>query len=666
MSEPRPGDFDPQLLDDFFAEADEHLLRIRVELERLESSVGKSQPDRAVVKELFGQFHSLKGICALIGLGPAEAVAHSSEDCLRLMRDGQFLLSDDGLDVLIRAARKLEQIVAAFGSHKPIPEHESVLALIAEQCRSAATAEIMPKPAIETSPTDLTELVAKANRDGKLLWVYRFTPTPELHSAGTNVNSIREELSSVGEILKATPQVGGEQALSFEFIVATREPPGDQTAWQAKGVTVAAYDIASLALPDSLVIRASEGSDQNPFLAPSHIVRVDLKQLDELMRITAELVIHRFRLETQLAKVNGQAGRVDLSGVQEVSGGLARSLKELRNAIMRVRLVPVAEIFARMPFVVRDLATSTKKKAKLRLEGQDTAIDKFVIERLKDPLLHLVRNAFSHGVESAEERVAVGKPEEATIELSARTVGDSVIIRIRDDGRGIPQERIIERARNFGIPIASTVDDQAILQIICTPGFSTREDTDRASGRGVGMTVVQGAIRELGGNLTLETQEGRGTQFTIRLPLTLAIADTLIVAAAGQKCAIPQSFVREIVHADEADVQMANGIEVIRYQDGILPILRLAKIFQLASQPKTRSCVLVVHSERGSVGLLTEQVLGQREVVVSALRDPLIQVPGIAGATELGDGKPVLILDAAMLTAGIVRPPQLEGAQHQT
>jgi len=391
---------------------------------------------------------------------------------------------------------------------------------------------------------------------------------------------------------------------------------------------------------------------------------VDLKHLDDLMRITAELVIHRFRLETQLAKVNGQSARADLSGVQEVSGGLARSLKELRNAIMRVRLVPVAEIFARMPFVVRDLATATRKKAKLRLEGQDTAIDKFVIERLKDPLLHLVRNAFSHGVESAEERVAAGKPEEAIIELSARTAGDSVIIQIKDDGRGISHERIVERARNLGLPIPATVDDQAILQIICTPGFSTREDTDRASGRGVGMTVVQGSIRELGGNLTLETQEGRGTQFTIRLPLTLAIAETLIVSAAGQKCAIPQSFVREIVHTNETEVQLANGIEVIPYRDGILPILRLAKIFRLASQPKTRSCVLVVCSERGSVGLLTEEVLGQREVVVSALRDPLIQVAGIAGATELGDGKPVLILDAAMLTAGSVRPPQSEGAQY--
>ncbi len=662
MSEERPNDLDPQLLDDFFAEADEHLLRIRVGLERLDSSVGKPQADLAVVKELFGQFHSLKGICALIGLGPAEALAHRSEDCLRLMRDGQSQLSAEGLEALSAVARKLEEIVAAFGSHKPIPSHESVLAQIAKEWRKAPAPETPPKPAIDTTPTDVTERVEKAKADGKMLWVYTVTPTKELHSAGINVNSVREELSRVGEIFKATPRVNGKEALAFDFLVASLQAPKDLAAWQAQGVAVVPWQEDLDESPDSPA-STTAGSEPNPFLTPSHIVRVDLKRLDDLMRITGELVIHRSRLETQLNQANGSGRRGDLRGVQEVSGGLARSLRELREAIVRVRLVPVAQIFARMPFVVRDLATETRKKAKLRLEGQDTEIDKFVIESLKDPLLHLVRNAFSHGVESPKERAAAGKPEEATIELSARAAGDSVIIRIKDDGRGISQEGIVERARKLGQPIPSIIDDQAILQMICASGFSTREDADRASGRGIGMTVVQAAIRELGGHLSLETQEGRGTQFTIRLPLTLAIADTLIVAAAGQKCAIPQSSVREIVQTNEADVQIANGIEVIPYREGVLPIIRLSKIFRLASQPKAKSCVLVVSSERGSVGLLTEEVLGQREVVVSALRDPLIQLPGIAGATELGDGKPVLILDAASLTAGSVRPPEPEAVQ---
>ena len=176
------------------------------------------------------------------------------------------------------------------------------------------------------------------------------------------------------------------------------------------------------------------------------------------------------------------------------------------------------------------------------------------------------------------------------------------------------------------------------------------------------MTVVHATVRELGGNLTLDSEEGRGTQFTIRLPLTLAVADALIIAAAGQRCAIPQSSVREIFHTSEAQIQIANGIEVLPYREGVLPVVRLAGLFRLSSAPNAKMCLLVLTSDRGSVGLLAEQVLGQREIVVSALRDPLIQVPGISGATELGDGKPVLILDAPALTSGSVRPPETEAA----
>jgi len=377
-----------------------------------------------------------------------------------------------------------------------------------------------------------------------------------------------------------------------------------------------------------------------------------------LMRITGELVIQRSRLDAQLARLNGNGGHGDLRGVQEVSGGLGRSLKELREAIMRVRLIPVAEIFARMPFVVRDLSRQTQKKVRLQLGGQETEVDKYLIERLKDPLLHLVRNAFSHGVETPAERAAASKPEDATIELAASTVGDSVIVEVRDDGRGINPNAIAQRARKLGLEVPETLDNEALLKILCSSGFSTREDVDLTSGRGVGMAVVQATVRELGGNLSLDTEEGRGTRFTIRLPLTLAIAETFIVEAAGQTCAVPQSFVREILHQREADIQTVNGIEMISYREGVLPVVRLANLFRLTGAPKPKLCLLVIASDRGSVGLLTEQVIGQREVVVSALQDPLIQVPGISGATELGDGKPVLILDGAALTSGPVRPPE--------
>ncbi|HVV00909.1 MAG TPA: chemotaxis protein CheA [Verrucomicrobiae bacterium] len=644
--------------DDFLAEADEHLTGIRRGLLELESSVGKARPDSKTVESLFLELHSLKGISAIAGLASAEAVAHGTEDMLRLMRDGRMGLTAKGLEVLTAAAHKLEEVISAFRSNDPLPGCESLLASLRAQCELAPSGS-GPVPAASGGlDADLLTKTEEAKARGLQLWVYTFTPAKNLDASGIGVMAIREELQKRGEILKATPRVRGKGALKFEFLIAARDTPTDLAEWERKGVSVQAATAENLNVETAPAGAGAQPIEHNPFLAPSHVVRVDLKRLDELMRITGEMVIHRSRLDTQLAKAQIGTGHVDLRGVREASGALSRSLKELREAIMRVRLVPVAEIFTRMPFVVRDLARQTQKKVKLELAGQDTAIDKYLIERLKDPLLHLVRNAFSHGVETAEERAASGKPEEATITLSASNVADSVIIRVKDDGRGINPIAIRERARLLGHETPESPDNKAILDFLCAPGFSTREDADRASGRGMGMTVVNTIVRELGGSLTLESEKGRFTQFTIRLPLTLAIAETLLVEAAGQKCAIPQSFVREILHATEDQVQMANGIEVISYREGVLPLVRLAGLFRLPDRPLPKMCLLVIASEHGSVGLWVEKVLGQREVVVGALRDPLIQVRGISGATELGDGKPVLILDGVSLTSGSVRPPE--------
>ncbi len=655
-----PG-LDAQLLDDFFAEADEHLVGIRQGLLRLEASVDKAEPDNKIVKDLFQEFHSFKGISAIVGLRPAEAVAHATEDFLRLMRDGKAQLTDKGLEVLTAATHKLEQVVAAFRSQKPLPGYESLLADLREQCEQWAKSVSAPEsPQTPTLPTDpaLLTIFDEAKARGLLLWRFTFSPTRALDAQGTNVNSVRQQLGAIGEILHAATNVKGKDALVFEFLVATIQPLSDLSAWEGKGISVEPVETESVE-PTALLEgnKSTEETEHNPFLAPSHIVRVDLKRLDDLMRITGEMVIHRTRLENRLMRLNENGG-TDLTGVLEVSSNLGRSLRELREAINRVRLIPVAEIFARMPFVVRDLARQTQKKVRLKLIGQETAIDKYLIERLKDPLLHLVRNAFSHGVETPEERAAVSKPEEATIELSASTAGDSVIISVRDDGRGINPNAIVQRGKKMGLEIPDKIDNDAILRILCSSGFSTREDADLTSGRGVGMAVVYATVRELGGSLTLNSEEGSGTQFTIRLPLTLAIAETLVVRAAGQTCAVPQSFLREILQKTESDIQLANGIEIIPYREGVLPVVRLADFFQLTSTSNSKLYVLVIASDRGSVGLLAEEIIGQREVVVRALRDPLIQVAGVSGATELGDGKPVLILDGAALTSGTVRPPE--------
>jgi two-component system chemotaxis sensor kinase CheA len=576
------------------------------------------------------------------------------------MRNGKSQLTAKGLEVLMAATQKSEQVVGAFRARGPLPGYESLLGDLKQQCEEVSESISPARPApkkLAASDADLLTRVEEAKSRGLLLWKYTFSPSHELNDRGVNLDVIREDLLKFSEILKSTSRVVGNGGIAFEFLVATKETPTDIAAWEARGVSVQSAEQAEGESKPGLPIRTEEEA-HNPFLAPSHVVRVDLKRLDELMRITGEMVIHRSRLDAQLGRLN--AGRVDVRGVQEVSGGMGRSLRDLREAIMRVRLVPVAEIFTRMPFVVRDLARQTQKRVRLKLEGQDTACDKYLIERLKDPLLHMVRNAFSHGVETPEGRVAAAKPEEATIELRASTSADSVIIEVRDDGKGINRNAVLQQAKKLGLEIPETVDDAAILRILCSSGFSTRDDADRTAGRGIGMAVVAGTVRELGGSLTMESEEGRGTRFTLRFPMTLAIAETLIVTAAGQTCAVPQNIVREILHTTEEQIEKVNGVEVIAYRSGVLPIVRLAGLFRLTSAPRAKMCVLVITSERGSVGLLTETILGQREVVVRALRDPLIQVPGISGATELGDGKPVLILDGAALTSKNVMPTERE------
>lgn len=631
----------PELLGDFYSECEEHLGIIRQCISLLEKGTLHSDGD-SVLQRLFRSYHTLKGDSSIIGLREAEQLAHAIEDFLRPLSKEGAAPNARVINLLMQGTQHFEQIIAAHRAKQPLPSFND---FVRELNRATEVTQSDAK-ADAASPE-----VKQISSEGKSVWKISFTPTPALDQRGVNVNQIRTRLTQLGEITQAAPVILSGGSISFEFTLVIHGPHDDWNDWIADGVTatrVAVEDGEDKAASGAAQ-KTSDPSSNNPFLAPSHMVRVDLTRLDELMRIAGEMVVQRARLDEKISRIENAHPAVDCSGLHEVNQNLERHLRDLRDSIMRVRLVRVAEVFDRMPFVVRDLARETGKQIHVTTSGSQTEIDKFVVERLKDPFLHLVRNAVSHGIERSDTRTAHGKPAEATIHLAARTVGDSVVIEISDDGGGVNRDQVLARAQKLGLAVPATTDDAAILELISTPGFSTRDEADLASGRGVGMAVVAKALEEMGGTMVMESTLGKGTKFVLRLPLTLAIADAFVVMAGGQNFAVPQSAIEEIIEMNRDSAQKIESAEILYHRGGSLPLFCVASRFGLPRTTKKSNPVVVVETDRGKVGFIVDRVVCQREVVVRPLRDPLLAVPGISGATELGDGKPVLILDPPVL-----------------
>ena len=675
MSDSHPdngGDFFAQFLDDYFAECDEHLTLVRRNLLALEEQAGRTDVDPALLDELFRSFHTLKGISAMVDLGEAEQLAHHMESYLRALRQKEVRPGVEGVETLMAATTVLERVIAARRTGETPPAIDTTVArLRALHSESAPAAGRPPLQAgdagdagAEPAPSPARPAGTAGSSEHARVWRFEFVPTPALSGRGVNVNSVRARLQDVGEILQATPHVRGEGGIVFEFIVATGVEETAFAGWHEDNLTYAPIEEATADADAASTTggRASAASDPEEdsrpaqatpaasMLAPSNVVRVDLARLDELMRLIGELVTSRARLDESLKHLKRTIAPAEWRALQETSHAMSRQLRDLREGVMRVRMVQVGEIFERMRFVVRDLTRESGKEIRLELLGQETEIDKFLVERMTDPLLHLVRNAVSHGLETVGERAALGKPPEGKITLRAATSGDNVLIEIADDGRGIDSERVAARGRERGLITGDArLDEALLLELICAPGFSTRDEADRASGRGVGMDVVCSTVEELGGTLRLATEKGRGTRFTIELPLTLAIAEALIASVAGQRFAFPQAVVREVIEVEAASVRVLENNEIISYRGGVLPLVRLARLFGLEETGARAFHVFVIGGGAGAVGLAVDRALGQREVVVRGLNDPLVKVAGVAGATDLGDGRVVLILDVAAL-----------------
>jgi two-component system chemotaxis sensor kinase CheA len=399
----------------------------------------------------------------------------------------------------------------------------------------------------------------------------------------------------------------------------------------------------------------------------SHTVRVDIRRLDHLMNVLGELAIVRGSLARLTERLRQHAAFRDLTTeLHRLHRAFDRNLAEMQSGILEVRMVPLGQVFERLARAVRQIARQNEKEIRLVVTGAETEVDKLIVEELSDPLLHIVRNSIDHGIEQQSARAAMGKPVEGTIALNAFQAGNHVIIEIEDDGAGIDHDRVIATAIRKGLLTeeqAREISPRDAINFLFLPGFSTRENVTDLSGRGVGLDVVKTNIARLGGVVDVQSERGIGTKFTITLPITLAILRALLLGVAGRTYALPLSSVAEATVLDPRALRTVEGREVTSLRGETLPLCRLERLFghERVARPSARSYVVVVALGGRRVGIVVDELFGQQDIVIKALGPSLASVRGFAGATDLGDQRVGLVLDAAALLDEVLSSAERRG-----
>ena len=458
--------------------------------------------------------------------------------------------------------------------------------------------------------------------------------------------TISDSLTAGAAVSAAVPQagqVGDAAGLSYGFF---HDAPGAPNEGAAPPVAAVSAPGAKALVPKA----TAEPRAQSPAQMESTTIRVAVNKVDQLINLVGELVI------TQAMLAQNSRG-LDAGAYQQLLAGLAdldRNTRDLQESVMSIRMIPMSIVFSRFPRMLRDLANKLGKKVDFVTLGEATELDKGLVEKITDPLTHLVRNSCDHGIEMPAERLAKGKPEHGTITLSASHQGGSIVIEVRDDGKGLSREKILSKALERGLDVSEHMSDADVWQLIFAPGFSTADEVTDVSGRGVGMDVVKRNIAALNGSVEIESAEGYGMRVSVRLPLTLAIMDGMSVGVGDEVYILPLSSVVESFQVNAEDVStVAQGSQLVKVRDEYMPVIALEKIFQVPrlDPSKSSSIMVVVEADGSRVALLVDELLGQHQVVVKNLESNYRKVPNVSGATILGDGTVALILD----TGGLVR-----------
>jgi two-component system chemotaxis sensor kinase CheA len=617
----------------FLAEAREHLQALNLALVGLE----REPESRSTLEEIFRIAHSFKGMSATMGFSRLASVAHQMEEVLELVRLRRGPLDPRLVDTLLACLDGLEGAVDALeeGRGEEI-EDERLIAALAALVRRQDGAEEEAAGAPPSVP-------AAGALEVRVL-LAEDAPMP-----GVRAFQVLEELAEHGTLLSSRPDRRGIESFRGREVTArllSEDAPEEiERSLLALSEVVSARVVASGS--EAGEGEAPSGGEPTSFLSatrrPGRSVRIDSERLDQLMHLMGEVVVQRTRLEALVAA----SGQPEL---QRALQDLTRSSQALQAMIMQVRMIPVEAVFLRFPRVVRDLASSLGKEVELVLAGQETELDRTMVEALADPLVHLVRNALDHGLETPAERLAAGKPPRGRLELAARQAGGSVVITVADDGRGIDRERVAAKALARGLVAdPAEVDTARACELVFEPGLSTSEEASDLSGRGVGMDAVRASVRALGGEVSLRSEAGRGTTAEIRLPLTLAIAAVLLVEAAGEPFAVPLERVERTVRLSREARRSVAGYPHLVLPDGVVPLVDAASVLGRRARGGEPAYAVLVQSGERRLALAVERLVGQRELVTRPLPGGVCQGAAVSAGAVLADGGIALVVDCDAL-----------------
>jgi two-component system chemotaxis sensor kinase CheA len=593
---------------DFILEAQEILDRLGEQLVSLE----QAPQDGDQLNAVFRGFHTLKGGAGFLGIQAMVELCHAAEETLGMARSGQATLQAHHFDAAQQSLDYLQSMLDSVSAGTE-PGYAPPELIAQFDVNGPATPAAAPSAAAGPSSGELiTDDEFEALLD-------------QLHggAAPTAVAARKDDgMISEDEFESLLDQLHGGAAPGAKPVTAAPAP--------------APRAVAAPAAP-----AANKPAPNKPVAEAEHTVRVDTKRLDAIVNLIGELVLSRNRLKTLRARLHDEE-------LDRAVSTLDIATARLQSAVMRTRMQPVGKVFSRFPKVARDVARSLKKEVELELIGAETELDRNLVEALADPLVHLVRNAIDHGVEMPDLREAQGKPRSGHVRLSAQQEGDYVSIEVQDDGAGIDPERLRQKAREKGLidpEAAARLSSEECLHLVFLPGFSTKQQVTDISGRGVGMDVVQSRIRELSGQIQIQSELGRGSRFMIRVPLTLAILPTLLVQAGEDVYALPLARVMEVLHAPNSSLGWFDGRAVLDRKSHTLALVDLRHWLDVEPMPSSLLTIVVLQAGEARFGLVVDQVRGREEVVIKPLPKALRGLRGYAGATLIGDGRMALILD---------------------